>query len=80
MHASLGGGGSFSLVSDLAVAQSMGGSGQCGLSQLAFCDTFDQPYTGSGRTGHLDPSRWTVARLSGFSWWPSAQPEVPHRL
>jgi hypothetical protein len=34
----------------------------CGLASPAFCDTFDQPFNGSGRTGQLDPARWTVAR------------------
>src|SRR5262245_54385883 len=42
-------------------------STDCGLSNPAFCDTFDQPYLGSGRTGQLDPSRWSVARLSGLN-------------
>lgn len=36
----------------------------CGLAQVAFCDTFDTPYAGSGRSGQLDPSRWSVARLT----------------
>src|SRR5690349_2839532 len=38
-------------------------SGTCGLAQPAFCDTFDQPFTGGGRTGQLDPSRWAIARV-----------------
>lgn len=41
-------------------------AGACGLGQPVFCDTFDAPYTSGvkGRTGQLDPSRWTVARLT----------------
>jgi hypothetical protein len=42
-------------------------SATCNLSQVAFCDTFDQPFTGAGRTGQLDPSRWTVSRHSGLN-------------
>src|SRR5438876_11923985 len=44
-----------------ASAQQAGGN--CGLAQPAFCDTFDQPFNGGGRTGQLDPSRWTIARI-----------------
>src|SRR5207249_7010331 len=45
----------------IAEAQSIGVN--CGLSQPAFCDTFDQPYNGGGRTGQMDPSRWSIGRV-----------------
>src|SRR5712691_7425734 len=53
-----------------ALAQTMPmpmGSASCEVPQVAFCDTFDQPFTGGGRTGQLDPSRWSVARVSGIN-------------
>jgi hypothetical protein len=45
----------------------MQASGDCGMDRAAFCDTFDQPHTGGGRTGALDPSLWTVSRHSGLN-------------
>jgi hypothetical protein len=43
--------------------------GRCGTGEpsFAFCDTFDQPYAGGGRTGQLDPMKWSISRLSGFT-------------
>jgi hypothetical protein len=35
----------------------------CGLTQAAFCDTFDTPSPG-GRGGDLDEKNWSVARIS----------------
>jgi hypothetical protein len=46
------------------VAEAQSAPNACGLSQVAFCDTFDAPYTGASRTGQLDPSRWSVSRLT----------------
>src|SRR5712692_2533907 len=37
----------------------------CGLSEPAFCDTFDEPFSGGGRTGQMNPNRWSIARVSG---------------
>lgn len=53
------------LVQQTADAQTM--DMPCGLHAPAFCDTFDQPFTGGGRTGQLDPSRWTVGRFTGVN-------------
>lgn len=39
------------------------GAGGCGLPQPAFCDTFDAPFPIT-RSGQLDNSRWSVARVS----------------
>jgi hypothetical protein len=49
----------------------------CGLTNPAFCDTFDQPSAVRGRAGDLNPASWTVGRLapqdiSGFG--PVANP------
>ena len=41
------------------------GADTCGLSGVAFCDTFEQPYTRDARSGRLDPSPWSVARVTG---------------
>jgi hypothetical protein len=35
----------------------------CGLSQAAFCDTFDAPSGGTTRAGELDPKRFSAARM-----------------
>jgi len=37
----------------------------CGLSQAAFCDTFDQPQNGGTRSGDLNPVVWGVSRTTG---------------
>jgi len=37
----------------------------CGLTQAAFCDTFDQPQNGGTRSGDLNPVVWGVSRLTG---------------
>jgi hypothetical protein len=53
-------------------------SGPCGLTNAAFCETFDEgPAAIRGRGGDLDPARWSAARLapsdlSGFG--PVANP------
>ncbi|HZS21207.1 MAG TPA: hypothetical protein VFA63_09470 [Pseudonocardiaceae bacterium] len=39
------------------------GDPACGLTQVAFCDTFDSPFAFS-RSGALNPRVWSVARLS----------------
>src|SRR5438045_2780767 len=44
----------------LAVAQ----SSTCGLAQVAFCDTFDQPSPVVSRTGQWNPILWTVANVN----------------
>jgi hypothetical protein len=55
-------------------------SGPCGLTNAAFCETFDQgPATIRGRGGDLDPVKWSAARLapsdfSGFG--PVANPVI----
>jgi hypothetical protein len=41
----------------------------CRLGQAAFCDTFTTVYDG-GRSGQLDPTRWSVARET-TNWNPS---------
>src|ERR1041385_8648236 len=44
----------------------------CKLPQPAFCDTFKTAYTGGGRSGELDPAKWSVTRqLAGLNWGPS---------
>lgn len=35
---------------------------KAGGASAAFCDTFDQPHQG-GRSGDLDPAKWSVARI-----------------
>jgi hypothetical protein len=38
-------------------------AGSCGFQAPAFCDTFESgPSTGGGRSGELDPARWSVVR------------------
>jgi hypothetical protein len=38
-------------------------AGTCGFDAPAFCETFETgPATGGGRSGELDPTRWSVAR------------------
>lgn len=38
-------------------------AGTCGFDAPAFCDTFESgPSTGGGRSGELDPARWSVVR------------------
>ena len=38
-------------------------TGSCGFDAPAFCETFETgPATGGGRSGELDPARWSVAR------------------
>jgi hypothetical protein len=55
-------------------------SAPCGLTNAAFCDTFDEgPPAIRGRGGDLDPARWSAARLapsdlSGFG--PVANPVI----
>jgi hypothetical protein len=55
-------------------------SASCGLTNAAFCDTFDEgPAAVRGRGGDLDPARWSAARLapsdfSGFG--PVANPVI----
>lgn len=40
-------------------------SASCGLTNAAFCDTFDQgPAAIRGRGGDLDPAKWSAARLA----------------
>jgi hypothetical protein len=55
----------------------------CGLAQPAFCDSLSSVYQGGGRTGQLDPSRWSVTRLTSDvnigqgvlnQWYPSTLP------
>ena len=66
----------------LSGSHSVQANGPCGLAQPAFCDTFTTPYTGGGRTGNLDPTRWSVARMSAAvsppgvldRWFPSHLP------
>ncbi|MGE4133368.1 MAG: hypothetical protein AB7F86_17120 [Bdellovibrionales bacterium] len=61
-------------------APSPSGGPGCGLSQAAFCETFDQgPAANKGRAGDLEASKWTVGRLapsdlSGFG--PVANPVI----
>jgi hypothetical protein len=55
-------------------------SASCGLTNAAFCDTFDEgPAAIRGRGGDLDPAKWSAARLapsdfSGFG--PVANPVI----
>ena len=46
----------------VAAAQSVG-NGPCGLTQPAFCDTFDQPSGIGNRSGQLNGIVWGVSRL-----------------
>src|SRR6185369_11077412 len=56
-------------------------SAGCGLTDAAFCDTFDQgPAAIRGRGGDLDPAKWSAARLapSDFSaYGPVVNPVAP---
>ncbi len=56
--------------------------GPCGLPQAAFCDTFGNAFQG-GRAGQLDPTRWSVTRLTSDlnasqgilnQWYPTTLP------
>ena len=40
-------------------------SGNCGLAQVAFCDTFDAPAGSGNRSGDLDGTVWGVSRALG---------------
>src|SRR6266851_6355063 len=40
-------------------------SGACGLSQAAFCETFDQPAGTGNRSGQLNGTLWGVSRTTG---------------
>src|ERR1700730_14831408 len=40
-------------------------SGPCGLSQPAFCETFDQPAGTGNRSGQLNGALWGVSRTTG---------------
>src|ERR1700730_11762342 len=53
-----------SLVSGTAEAQSLG---SCGLSQPAFCDTFDQPAGTGNRSGQLNGTVWGASRTTGIT-------------
>jgi hypothetical protein len=40
----------------------------CLLNQAAFCDTFNEgPSTAGGRSGALDPARWSVSHVTGLT-------------
>jgi len=60
-----------------STAQTPLGPAGCGLTNAAFCDTFDTPSPG-GNAGDLDDSKWSAARASGLDsigqgqldWWP----------
>lgn len=41
------------------------GSAGCGLPSAAFCDTFSYVSPQGGRSGELDPARWSVSRTVG---------------
>jgi hypothetical protein len=54
--------------------QSAIASNTCALAQVAFCDTFSGRFAG-GRSGDLDPTRWSVTRqVAGTNWGPSTLP------
>src|SRR5450631_2721298 len=40
-------------------------AGSCGLSQAAFCETFDQPAGTGNRSGQLNGTLWGVSRVTG---------------
>ncbi|HEY2900028.1 MAG TPA: hypothetical protein VGL59_05610 [Polyangia bacterium] len=42
-------------------------SGTCGLATPAFCDTFESGPMQGGRSGELDPARWSVVRGEPYS-------------
>ncbi|HEY3494047.1 MAG TPA: hypothetical protein VGK73_05145, partial [Polyangiaceae bacterium] len=46
-------------------------NGDCGLAEPAFCDTFEQGARDGGRSGELDPERWSVLRAV-----PSLHPDL----
>jgi hypothetical protein len=54
-----------------------GQGGSCGMqlntSPAIFCDTFDQPYPVTNRSGQLNGTVWGVSRLAGgtYRWMPS---------
>src|SRR5438105_10592538 len=65
------------VVNGSAVQQPANAAGPCGLPQAAFCDMFATTFTGGGRSGQLDPARWSVTRqLAGMpnAWAPSSIP------
>jgi hypothetical protein len=41
--------------------------GNCGLDSPAFCDTFESGPAQGGRSGELDPARWSVVRGSPYN-------------
>jgi hypothetical protein len=41
--------------------------GNCGLASPAFCETFETGPAAGGRSGELDPARWSVARGQPYS-------------
>jgi len=41
--------------------------GTCGLDSPAFCDTFESGPAQGGRSGELDPTRWSVVRGSPYN-------------
>jgi hypothetical protein len=43
------------------------GTGTCGFDQPAFCDTFERGPSAGGRSGELDPARWSVVRGSPYN-------------
>src|SRR5450631_3187523 len=40
-------------------------AGNCGLAQVAFCDTFDAPAGTGNRSGQLNGTVWGVSRVLG---------------
>jgi hypothetical protein len=60
----IAGGMSLAFAGGATQAQSVG-PGPCGLSQAAFCDTFDQPAGTGNRSGQLNGTVWGVSRTTG---------------
>lgn len=61
-----GAGGSASASANVTVASAPPPSGTCSLTSPAFCETFNAgPVANNGRTGDLDPAKWTASRISG---------------
>src|SRR3981081_4191245 len=48
-----------------AFGASVSAAPSCGLSQPAFCDTFDQPAGTGNRSGQLNGNVWGVSRTTG---------------
>jgi hypothetical protein len=52
---------------EIGVSSTPGPSATCGLDKPAFCDTFEAGPAQGGRSGELDPTRWSVVRGAPYN-------------